>query len=94
VQCVKSFAAFAVRLGSDEYLENCTEELDLANILHEYGRLNIWGDQTKANLPPRARGSLDDTLRHDAKLKDLVLEILLRLNTLLEKGTYLRFCSI
>ncbi|KAK3360710.1 hypothetical protein B0T25DRAFT_602509 [Lasiosphaeria hispida] len=87
VQCVKSFAAFGVRIGSDEYLKNCTEKLDLENVLHEYGRLNIWGDQTKANLPPRARGSLDDTLRHDAKLKNLVLGILLRLNTLLEKGT-------
>ncbi|KAF4454296.1 C2H2 type zinc finger domain protein [Fusarium austroafricanum] len=41
----------------------------------EYGRLKIWGVQRRATLPPSARGSLDDDLRHDQTLRDNVAKI-------------------
>ncbi|KAF2798222.1 hypothetical protein K505DRAFT_357751, partial [Melanomma pulvis-pyrius CBS 109.77] len=69
-------------------MENCCtirlEQVHLPELLEEYGRTMIWGDQTKADLPAGARGSLDDTLRHDDELKHLVQAILMRLRALLQ----------
>lgn len=62
------------------------KRVHLPKILEEYGRIKIWGDQTKAGLPARARGSLEDTLRHQEQLKCLVTEILIRLGALLDQG--------
>ncbi|MBE3049595.1 hypothetical protein IMZ48_45295 [Candidatus Bathyarchaeota archaeon] len=70
--------------------ENCRvvhlEQVNVPAILDEYGRAKIWGDQSKADLPARARGSLDDTLRHDDDLKQLVRGVFMRLSALLVQG--------
>jgi hypothetical protein len=54
--------------------------------LEEYGRFQIWGEQTRAALPERTRRSLDDTLRSDESLKDAVSSILDQLSRLLSMG--------
>src|SRR6266576_222826 len=70
--------------------ENCRvvqlEQVDVSRIQDEFGRVKIWGDQTKATLLPRARGSLDDTLRNNSDLKDTVLGVLKRLSWCLGQG--------
>lgn len=69
------------------------EQVDLHEVSSEYGRLKIWGEQTKAYLPARARGSLDDVLRNDEALSGVVREILSRVNALLGAGKWLQcFC--
>ena len=62
------------------------EQVDLRGISSEYSRFQIWGEQTKAYLPARARGSLDDILRNDEALSRVVREILSRVNALLRAG--------
>ncbi|KAJ3580541.1 hypothetical protein NPX13_g20 [Xylaria arbuscula] len=57
--------------------------VDLNRLTDEFGRLRIWGEQTKASLPPRARASLDDFLRSEGKLSKEVEQILAQLRTLL-----------
>lgn len=85
-ECLQLFRSFLLALS----MENCCtirlEQVHLPELLEEYGRTMIWGDQTKADLPAGARGSLDDTLRHDDELKHLVQAILMRLRALLVKA--------
>lgn len=73
--------------------ENCRvvhlQQLNVPKILEEYGRLKIWGEQTRATLPENARGSLDDTLRNDTGLKEVVFDILRQLGAQLGQGSYL-----
>lgn len=85
-ECLQRFQEFMVALN-DKYCRVVhLKQVDVNVILDEYGRAKIWGDQTKADLPERARGSLDDTLRHDDGLKDLVQGILVRLRGILRQG--------
>lgn len=86
IECIQSFAEFLVVLDEKDCRVICLQQVHLPEILEEYGRVKVWGDQTKAELPARARGSLDDTLRHDDKLRDLVQAILMRLKALLSQG--------
>lgn len=85
-QCIDSFGNFIVALSASDSRPTRLGQVDNESLLEEYGRLRIWGDQAKADFPARARGSLDDTLRHDNELKDMVLGILLRLKALLDTG--------
>ena len=84
--CMEAFKKLLLTLSE----ENCRvvhlEQVYVPAILDEYGRAKIWGDQSKADLPARARGSLDDTLRHDDDLKKLVRGVFLRLRALLIQG--------
>ncbi|ORY08199.1 hypothetical protein BCR34DRAFT_590047 [Clohesyomyces aquaticus] len=52
-----------------------------------YGRLRTWGEETRAALPKDSRGSLDDTLRGEASLKETSCRILARLNQQLTIAT-------
>lgn len=83
LKCIQSFEEFILALSAKDCRVICLEQVHLSKILEEYGRTKVWGDQTKAELPARARGSLDDTLRHDVELKYLVQAILIRLRALL-----------
>lgn len=85
-QCIQSLGIFVQALRDPDCLVCCRGLVHVADIVDEYGRAKIWGDQTKACLPEKARGSLDDTLRHDTDLKSQVQEILLRLVAILEQG--------
>ncbi|OIW26837.1 hypothetical protein CONLIGDRAFT_707345 [Coniochaeta ligniaria NRRL 30616] len=85
-QCIQSFRTLLLLLQDDECRATRLEQVDLASVLEEFGRLRIWGDQTKANLPCLARGSLDDTLRNDREINELVQGILLRLDSLIDQA--------
>lgn len=86
IECIQSFGKFVLALDEKDCRVIHLEQVDLPEILEEYGRIKIWGDQTKADLPARARGSLDDTLRHEDELKCLVQAILMRLRGILGQG--------
>ncbi|KAI0415957.1 hypothetical protein F5X98DRAFT_206235 [Xylaria grammica] len=83
--CIDSFAKLVTALSEPDCDVIRRNEVRLSQVLEEYGRTKIWGDQSKADLPARARGSLDDTLRHDNDLKSLVRGILQRLGMLLQQ---------
>ena len=85
-ECIQSFRTFLLVLSEKDSCVVRLKQAHLPEIWEEYGRTKIWGDQTKADLPARARGSLDDTLRHDDELKHLVQGILVRLRALLGQG--------
>lgn len=87
--CISSFAKFVLALNEPGCDVICRDEIRLNQVFEEYGRTKIWGDQSRANLPARARGSLDDTLRHNVDLKSLVRGILERLKALLQQGKQL-----
>ncbi|RSL99813.1 hypothetical protein CEP52_009470, partial [Fusarium oligoseptatum] len=69
--CIRLFQTFLLALHD----ENCRvvqlKQVHVTEISDQCGRAKIWGDQMKADLPERARGSLDDTLRRDNDLKGL-----------------------
>jgi len=88
---VRSFAELLVALYDKRCRVVHLDQIHLPQISDEYGRLKIWGDQTKAELPARARGSLDDTLRRDDELKQLVRGILRRLAAILKQGKHQPF---
>lgn len=85
-RCLSSYKRLLFALNKDNCRVIRLNQVNLQEILEEYGRLRIWGEQTKATLPERARGSLDDTLRHDPSLKEMVLENLDQLNDQLNLG--------
>lgn len=85
-ECIQLFGKFLLVLGEKDCRVIHLKHIRLPGLLEEYGRVKIWGDQTKADLPAMARGSLDDILRHDNELKDLVHAILVRLGALLDRG--------
>lgn len=85
-ECIQSFRSLLLALSEKDSYVIRLKQVRLPEILEEYGRTKIWGDQTKADLPARARGSLDDTLRHDDELRHLVQAILVRLRALLGQG--------
>lgn len=84
--CMDAFRKLLLALGEEDCRVVRLEQVHLPAILEEYGRAKIWGDQTKADLPARTRGSLDDTLRHDDDLKQLVRGVFMRLSALLVQG--------
>ena len=83
---MQAFREFLLALGEGDCRVIHLEQVHLPDILEEYGRARIWGDQTRAELPARARGSLDDTLRHDDELQQLVRGIFMRLEATLGEG--------
>ncbi|RYP55838.1 hypothetical protein DL771_012305 [Monosporascus sp. 5C6A] len=86
-ECIRSFRTLLLALGQEECRVVRLEQANFTALLEEYGRVKIWGDQTKADRPARARGSLDDTLRQDSELKDVVHGILQRLKALLDEAS-------
>lgn len=85
-KCVELYKRFLALLGK----QNCRiirlEQANVGKILEEYGRLQIWGEQTRAALPERTRGSLDDAIRNDDSLKDAVDSVLMQLSRHLSMG--------
>lgn len=60
--------------------------VDVTHLTDEYGRFKLWGEQSRANLPAKARGSLDDNLRSDSHTKALISSILSVFQVLLKQG--------
>jgi hypothetical protein len=42
-------------------------------------RLRVWGDESKAELPAVTRGSLDDVLKNESRMRGVVLRNLSRI---------------
>lgn len=85
-KCIDAFRTFILALGEDSCRVIHLEQVHLPDILDQYGRAKIWGDQSRADLPARARGSLDDVLRHEESLKKTVRGIFVRLERVLDEG--------
>ncbi|KAF4336913.1 transcriptional repressor tup1 [Fusarium beomiforme] len=86
-ECMRHFQSFLLTLSETDCRVIHLGQVVLPEILEQYGRIKIWGDQSKADFPERARGSLDDTLRKDEELRSLVQAILRRLEGLLTQAT-------
>ncbi|OCL12216.1 hypothetical protein AOQ84DRAFT_360834, partial [Glonium stellatum] len=84
--CLMSYQKLLLALNIDDCRIVQLEQVDVARIHDELGRTKIWGDQTKATLPPRARGSLDDTLRNNPDIQGTVRGILNRLRWCLDQA--------
>jgi hypothetical protein len=65
-----------------------SDDGDLARALDVYGRLRIWGEETRAILPSSSRDSLDEALRKNPKLKGIATRTLQRLQRKLELGRW------
>lgn len=63
-----------------------TLEAHSVGIKDEYGRLRIWGEQTRAVLPEKARYSLDEQLRENEQTRNITLRTLRRLTNRIETG--------
>lgn len=85
-RCFDSFGTLVIALSKDGCRVVHLEQVRPAQLFEEYGRLKIWGVQARADMPSQARGSLDDTLRRDDELRDLVQGILQRLDAVLGRG--------
>lgn len=83
--CIASYKKLLLALNAEGCSAVRLEMVDVQRVLDEFGRTKIWGDQTKATLPPRARGSLDDTLRNSPEIQDTVRGILGRLRWCLDQ---------
>lgn len=62
-----------------------SQRFDLPKLSEEYGRLNIWQEQTQAAPRSLGRESIEDLLQHDTELLDLVMGTLKRLKSLLDQ---------
>ncbi|KAI1196735.1 hypothetical protein F5X97DRAFT_202072 [Nemania serpens] len=77
VRCLDLYRNLAAHiLENDNSNTEGGDDIDSNHLLDEFGRLRIWGDQTKAALEPKARSSLDDFLRNEERLSEEVKEVL------------------
>ena len=83
--CLTYYRELLLALNAEDCRVVRLEQVDVTRIQDEFGRVRIWGDQTKATLLPRARGSLDDTLRNNSDLQDTIRGVLKRLRWCLDQ---------
>jgi hypothetical protein len=67
-------------------------QVSLTRISDEYGRLGVWGRNSGADRT--GRGSLDDRLRNDPKLRGVVFELLSDLDAYLIRGVFSRILHL
>ncbi|KAF5680066.1 tetratricopeptide-like helical [Fusarium heterosporum] len=91
--CVDVYSRLLLVLADGNHEVATSSEVDVEKALNEYGRLKIWGEQSRATLPDPARGSLGDSLRHDETLKNNVIAIFFLLSRQLEKALYIALDS-
>jgi len=85
IECLEQFRTLFMLIDRESQRAAVgLEDINLA--LEEYGRLQTWGEETRAALPANARGSLDDTLRKDNALKDAAIGTLIRLQRQVQIG--------
>ncbi|KAK0710658.1 WD40-repeat-containing domain protein [Lasiosphaeris hirsuta] len=74
-ECLDSYSQLCLALGEESCEVVKLQYVNLEKARGEFGRLRLWGSQSKATLPAQARGSLDDTLRHNPTLRDRVADM-------------------
>ncbi|KAF2126777.1 hypothetical protein P153DRAFT_433293 [Dothidotthia symphoricarpi CBS 119687] len=89
IGCMQSFRDLLQVIIAKDSSADDTQEVRLHELQEEYGRLQIWGNQSGADLSPGAQESLENKLRHDEELNELSRSILQRMNDLLSQGMYL-----
>ncbi|KAH7368950.1 hypothetical protein B0T11DRAFT_327086 [Plectosphaerella cucumerina] len=57
VECLSSFGSLIIALSNERCRAVHLEQVVPVQMFEEYGRFKIWGDQTKAELPPLARAT-------------------------------------
>jgi hypothetical protein len=89
-RCRRSFMGFYVAIAD----EGCrvAREVSLTRISDEHGRLGVWGRDSGADRT--GRGSLDDRLRNDPKLRGTVFELLSDLDRYLIRGVFSRILHL
>lgn len=87
VRCLDQYRSLTFQILDRENSETGVEdEVDLDRLMDEFGRLRIWGEQTKASLADKARASLGDFLRNEERLNKEITEALAQLETQLSLG--------
>jgi hypothetical protein len=66
-----------------------SQSVGLEIVQEEYSRFKVWGDQTRASLPPQVHGSLAGVLRTQPQLTSVVVEILSDTVASLQQGSCL-----
>jgi hypothetical protein len=87
--CIDKYSRLLLALGDEDCRAVKLKQVSIEKALDEYGRLKVWGEQSRATLPASTRGSLDDALRRDDGLKRNVAQILGHLIHQLGAGTHL-----
>ena len=81
-KCVKLYRHLYFSLaGSDPRV---ADQVDVAKVYDNYGRLNVWGSDSGAVRI--GRGSLDDVLRTNKSLQSIVLDTISDLTNSIERG--------
>ena len=80
--CQELYGRLYLSLAGDDC--RLANQVDLAKISDEYGRLNVWGSDSK--VLGTGRGCLDDTLRNEGKLRSILYDILNDLVGTLTRG--------
>ena len=91
IDCIQLCRRLLYSLGDQSCRVIRLKQASLERVLDEYGRLQVWGEQTRAVLPQYARGSLDDILRNDHNLKEIVNGMLSQLHRSLLAGGFSNF---
>ncbi|ORY12687.1 hypothetical protein BCR34DRAFT_287730 [Clohesyomyces aquaticus] len=82
--CIQVYRGILSIMGQRSDALPNIKQAHIMQSLEEYGRLRMWGEQTRADLQPDTRGSLDNTLRDDGELKDAAVSMLRSLRTQLQ----------
>ena len=91
LDCIQLCRRLLYSLGDQSCRVIHLKQVSLERVLDEYGRLQVWGEQARAVLPQYARGSLDDILRNDHNLKEVVNGMLSQLHRCLLAGRFSKF---
>ena len=64
--------------GGKHEVQNVDKDI-ISACLDVLARLKVWGDESKAELPAVTRGSLDDVLKNEFRMRGVVLRNLSRI---------------
>jgi hypothetical protein len=79
--CRTNFMELYLAIASEQ-----SESILLASLGDEHGRLRVWGRNSGADRT--GRGSLDDRLRNNVRIRDMVAQMLESLYSCLVKGKW------
>ena len=83
-QCIEIYRQALSTIGKSSNIPSRIHQIRSMRALDEYGRLRMWGEQTKAVLQPDTRGSLDNALRKDEQLRGSIISMLTLLQAQLQ----------
>ncbi|KAI1497400.1 hypothetical protein F5X99DRAFT_397088 [Biscogniauxia marginata] len=88
-QCLTLYKALLLSLGEVNCRVVALGQVDVQRALEEYGRLKIWGQQTKATLSTQGSAGLDMSLRHEPQIREGLLEILAQISHQLDLAIFI-----